>query len=138
MNETPTYPPGIPYRPPRPRETAAGVLLGSLLGYAATQNPGGAVAGGTLGAILGNQSLPLHQIVRQSFTEKGLEVVNFYRLGRFAAKILFRYEGAYWTLESHAPQTPPMTLERIEDWLYGDLIEKADAFLNQNNLRLRP
>ena len=67
--------------------------------------------------------MPLHQAVRQKFTEKGLEVINFYRLGRFGAKILFRYQNVYWTLESRAPQIPEMTLEQIEDWLYGDLTE---------------
>ncbi len=116
MNETPTYPTGIEYRQPRPRETVGGAILGSLLGYALTQNPGGVVTGGTLGGILGSQPLPLHQALRQKFTEKDLEVVNFYRLGRFAAKILFRYQNVYWTLESRAPQTPPMTTEQIEDW----------------------
>lgn len=123
MSELPQYPSGIEYRQPRPRGTMAGAILGSLLGYALAQNSGGAIAGGTLGGILANHPMPLHQAVRQKFTEKGLEVINFYRLGRFGAKILFRYQNVYWTLESRAPQIPEMTLEQIEDWLYGDLTE---------------
>jgi hypothetical protein len=138
MSEAPQYPSGIEYRQPRPRGTMAGAILGSLLGYALTQNSSGAVGGGTLGGILGNQPLPLHQAIRQKFTEKGLEVINFYRLGRFAAKILFRYQNVYWTLESHTSKTPEMTIEQIEDWLYGDLVEKVEGFLNKTNLRLRP
>ncbi len=123
MSEAPQYPSGIEYRQPRPRGTIGGLILGSLLGYALTQNSSGAITGGTLGGILANQPLPLPQAVRQKFIEKGLDVISFYRLGRFAAKILFRYQNVYWTLESHAPQEPEMTLEQIEDWLYGDLTE---------------
>lgn len=123
MSETLQYPNGIEYRPPRPRGTMAGAIVGGLLGYALTQNSSGAVAGSTLGGILANQPMPLHQAVQQKFTGSGLDVVNFYRLGRFAAKILFRYQNTYWILESRAPQNPEMTLEQIEDWLYGDLTE---------------
>jgi hypothetical protein len=85
-----------------------------------------------------NQPMPLHQAVRQTLTEKGLQVINFYRLGRFGAKVLFLYQGRYWTLESRALENPPMTTEQIEDWLYGDLILKAEDFIEQNSLRLRP
>lgn len=138
MNETPPYPNGIEYRTPRPRETGTSAVLGSLVGYALGKNAESAVGGDLLGAVLINQPLSLHQALRQKFTEKSLEVINFYRLGRFGAKILFRYQNAYWTLESRAPQTPPMTTEQIEDWLYGDLIEKAEVFLSQSDMRLRP
>ena len=54
MNETPQYPAGIEYRPPRPRGTIGGAIIGSLLGYALTQNSKGAIAGGTLGGIFAN------------------------------------------------------------------------------------
>ena len=138
MSEAPTYPIGIDYRPPRPRGTAAGAILGSMLVYALTQNAGAAAAGGAIGGILANQPLSLHQALRQKFAEKGLEVINFYRLGRFGAKVLFRYQNAYWTLESRVSQIPPMTTEQIEDWLYGDIILKAENFLAQGNVRLRP
>lgn len=123
MDNSAQYPNGIDYRVPRPRGTMAGAIPGGLLGYVLTQNSGAAIAGSTLGGVLANQPLPLHQAVRQNFTEKGLEVINFYRLGRFAAKVLFRYKNAYWILESRASQNPEMTLEQIEDWLYGDLTE---------------
>lgn len=138
MNEMPQYPAGIEYRTPRPRGTAAGAILGGIFGYALGENAGSAIGGGLLGAALMNQPLSLNQALRQKFTENNLEVINFYRLGRFGVKILFRYQNAYWTLESHAPQTPLMTTEQIEDWLYGDLIAKAEGFLAQDNMRLHP
>ncbi len=138
MNETPKYPNGIEYRQPRPRGTMAGAILGSLLGYALTQNSGGTVAGGVVGGAFGNQPLSLHQALRQKFNEKGLQIINFYRLGRFAAKVLFLYQEKYWTLESHVPQFPEMEIEQIEDWLYGDLVEQSENFLNQADLRLHP
>lgn len=138
MNETLKYPNGIEYREPRPRGTLAGTILGSLLGYALTQNSGGAVAGGAIGGVLTNQPLSLHQALRQKFNEKGLQVINFYRLGRFAAKVLFRFQDKYWILESHAPQFPEMEIEQIEDWLYGDLIKQAENFFTKADLRLRP
>jgi len=138
MNETLQYPPGIEYRTPRPRETGTGAVSRGLVGYALGRNAESAIGGGLLGAVLMNQPLSLHQSLRQKITEKGLEIINFYRLGRFGAKILFRYQNAYWTLESRVPQTPPMTNEQIDDWLYGDLIEKAEGFLSQTDMRLRP
>jgi hypothetical protein len=136
MDETPQYPAGIEYRTPRPRGTAAGAILGGLGGYALGENMESAIGGVLLGAILMNQPLSLHQALRQKFAEKNLEVINFYRLGHFGTKILFRYQNAYWTLESHTPQTPPMSIEQIEDWLYGDLIKKAESFLAQGTTRL--
>lgn len=138
MNETPQYPAGIEYRTPRPRETGAGAILGGIFGYAFGENAASAIGGGLMGAALMNQPLSLNQALRQKFTENNLEVVNFYRLGRLGVKILFRYQNAYWTLESRAPQTPLMSAEQIEDWLYGDLIVKADVFLAQDNMRLHP
>jgi hypothetical protein len=138
MNETPQYPNGIKYRTPRPRGAAAGAILGGLFGYAIGENTESAIGGGLLGAVLMHPPLSLHQALRQKFAENSLDVINFYRLGRFGAKVLFRYQNAYWTLESHAPQNPLMTTEQIEDWLYGDLIEKAENFLAQDSMRLRP
>jgi len=137
MNETPQYPVGIEYRTPRPRGTAAGAILGGIFGYTLGENAESAVGGGLLGAVLMNQPLSLHQALRQKFIENNLEVINFYRLGRFGAKILFRYQNAYWTLESRAPQSPLMTTEQIEDWLYGDLSKKVENFLAQDSMRLR-
>ena len=139
MNDTvQKYPRGIEFRTPRPRGTIGGALVGALFGYALTQNSGGTLAGTAIGGAIGNQPLPLNQAIRQVFSERGLNVISFYRLGRSAAKILFLYQGIYWTLESHAPQNPRMTDEQVEDWLFGDLIQKLDDFLNQKDLRLQP
>ena len=135
MNETLQYPDGIEYREPRPRTSLSSFILNSL---ALDRNIESSPDKELLKKLLMNQPLTLSQALRQKFTEKGFEVINFYRLGRFAAKILFLYQDRYRTLESRAPQTPEMTLEQIEDWLYGDLIEKAEEFLNQKDLRLRP
>lgn len=138
MSETLQYPVGIDFRSPRPRGGAGGALVGALFGYALTKSSNGAIAGSAIGGLVGNQPLPLNEALRQKFTEKDLDVVSFYRLGRFAAKILFRFNGAYWTLESYAPQSPEMNIEQIEDWLYGDITQKLEDFLGQNDLRLAP
>jgi len=138
MSERLQYPIGIEYREPRPRGALGGALLGALFGYGLAQNSGGAIAGGAIGGALGNQSLPLNEALRQKFAEKNLGIISFYRLGTHAAKILFRHNKAYWTLESRTPESPEMNLEQIEDWLYGDLVQKLDDFLSQNDLRLQP
>ncbi len=138
MNESLQYPIGIEFRTPRPRGTFGGALLGALFGYALTKNPTGAVAGSALGGVIGNKPMPLNEALRQKFAEKALEVVSFYRLGTYSAKVLFLHDNTYWTLESRAPNTPEMTIEQIDDWLYGDLVQKLDIFLGQNDLRLAP
>jgi len=138
MNETLQYPIGVDFRSPRPRSGVGGALLGAIFGYAVTRSSNGAIAGGAVGGLVGNQPMPLNEALRQRFSEKSLDVVSFYRLGRFGAKILFRLNDAYWTLESHAPQTPVMNIEQIEDWLYGDITQKLEIFLGQNDLRLAP
>lgn len=138
MSETLQYPIGIEFRTPRPRGTIGGAILGTFLGYALTKNPTGASAGGALGGAIGNNPLPLNEALRQKFAQKAMEVVSFYRLGTYSAKILFRHNNAYWTLESRAPDSPKMTIEQIDDWLYGDLSQKLDIFLGRNDLRLAP
>lgn len=136
VNQTPHYPEGIPYRTPRPRGTWAGILLGSLLGYAITRDANGAIIGGAGGGLLADKPLELPQALRLKFAEKGLEVIQYYRLGRFGAKVLFKYKDLYATLQSHAPREPEMSLEQIEDWLYGDLTEqKLDVFLTKFAMR---
>jgi hypothetical protein len=131
------YPPGIEYRTPRPRGTLVGVLLGGLLGLALTEKPGGAIAGGALGGALANKPSELPQAIRQRFSETGLEVVQYYRLGRFGAKVMFKYGDIFVAIESHAPQSPEMSPDQIDDWLYGDLTEQQlKAFLQQYSQRL--
>jgi hypothetical protein len=133
MNET-VYPAGIEFRQPRPRGAVAGAVLGGMLGFLLMPNAAGVITGSTLGGALANQPLPLDQAVRQRLTELGLITVNFYRIGHFTAKVLFIHKGTYWTLESQAPQTQLMTNDQIEDWLYGDLNQKVEQFL-QNGAR---
>jgi hypothetical protein len=132
-----SYPPGIEYRTPRPRGTLVGILLGGLLGLALTEKPGGAIAGGALGGAITNKPLELPQAIRQKFAEMGLEVVQYYRLGRFGAKVMFKYGDVFVAIESHAPCFPEMSPEQIDDWLYGDLTEqRLSAFLQQYAQRL--
>jgi len=123
-----SYPEGIPYRTPRPRPIWLGLFLGGLAGYALSEKAGGTALGSAIGGALGNQPPELSQALRQAFTSKGLEIAHYYRLGRFGAKIIFKFGNTFVSLESHAPQFPEMTLEQIEDWLYGDLTE--DKFNN--------
>ena len=141
MSSNKTYPVDIPYRPPRPRgeNNLAGTTVGVLLGLLFTEHPMGAVAGGAIGNALSNQPLPLEAAVRSYFTQKGLPVIGFYRLGPRAAKVLFRYRDQYWIVISRAPENPFWTPETLDDWLYGDIIERQlpaklaeiDARLNQ-------
>lgn len=126
-----SYPSGIEYRTPRPRGTLVGILLGGLLGLALTENPGGAIAGGALGAAIANKPAELPQAIRQKFAELGLEVVQYYRLGPLGAKVLFKYGNIFASVESHAPNQPPMTPEQIDDWLYGDLTEQRLSAFQQ-------
>ena len=124
------YPEGVSYRTPRPRNVLLGVLLGGIAGLVLSEKAGGAALGSAIGGALGNRPLDLSQALRQFFTARGLEIIHFYRLGRFGAKIIFKWGSTFVALESHAPQQPAMTLEQIEDWLYGDLTEKKfDRFI---------
>jgi len=40
-----------------------------------------------------------------------------------AAQVLFRHGEQYWMVTSRAPDSPNWTLESLDDWLYGDIIE---------------
>lgn len=125
MSATPIYPAGIQYRQPRPRGDAfVGTAVGALLGWLFTRNPGGAILGGALGTAGANQPMSLEAAVRAHFTTKGLQVINFYRLGPKAAKVLFRYRDQFWILESRAPESSGWTPDSLDDWLYGEIVEK--------------
>lgn len=126
-----SYPIGIPFRVPRPRggNGAAGATVGALLALLFTTNPIGIIAGGAVGNALANQPQPLETAIRSYFTQKNLPIIGFYRLGPYAAKVLFSYFNQYWIVESHAPQNPNWTAEKLEDWLYGDLVQTLDSKL---------
>lgn len=119
------YPTGVPHRPPRPRGTnsLAGITIGALLGLIITENPAGAVTGGALGGALSNQPPSLESALRSYFTSKGLDVIGFYRHGPLAAQVLFRHGEQYWMVASRAPENANWTLESLDDWLYGDIVE---------------
>jgi hypothetical protein len=132
VEPTPNYPEGIAPRTPRPRQVLLGALLGGLAGLALSEKAGGVALGGAIGGLLGNRPLELSQALRQAFAAKGFEIVHFYRLGRFGAKLIFKFGNTYVSLESHAPRQPEMSLEQIEDWLYGDLTEnKLNKFVQE-------
>lgn len=69
----------------------------------------------------------------------GLPVIGYYRLGPLGVKVSFRYRDQFWIVESHAPGNPDWTSEKLEDWLYGDIVEQQlpaklswiDSFLNR-------
>jgi hypothetical protein len=124
INDKTHYPRGVEYRTPRPRGTMAGVFLGGLLGLALSRNAGGTLAGSTIGGLLANHPLSLPDAVRQKFQEKGYPILQFYRNGHFGAKVTFKFQNIFVILKSQAPRFPEMTLEQLEDWIYGDLTEQ--------------
>lgn len=139
MSEKLQYPIGIEHRPPRPRGTSVGAVLGSLLGLVVTNNPGGAIIGGVIGGALANQSPPLEVAMRQFFAEKDLQVVGFYRPSPYIARVAFVLEGRGWMIESRASQNAKWTDEMLEDWLYGDLTSKQfPAKFHQIQSSIRP
>ena len=119
------YPAGVPHRAPRPRATnnLAGITVGALLGLILTEHPAGAVTGGAIGGAISSQPPSLEAAVRSYFKSKGLDVIGFYRLGSMAAQVLFRHGEQYWMVISRAPDSPNWTLESLDDWLYGDIVE---------------
>ncbi len=120
-----SYPLGVPHRPPRPRGTnsLAGITVGALLGLIITDQPAGALAGGAIGGAVSSGPPSLEAALRSYFTRKGLDVIGFYRRGPMAAQVLFRHGEQYWMVTSRAPDSPNWTLESLDDWLYGDIIE---------------
>lgn len=132
-----TYPIGIQPRTPRPRgeNGGAGATVGALLALLFTANPIGIIAGGAIGNALASQPQELETAIRSYFTQKGLPVISFYRLGPFAAKVLFSHHRQYWIVESHAPQAN-WTAEQLDDWLYGDLVQTLESKLGGNDPRL--
>lgn len=131
-----TYPSGIDYRQPRPRgDSLGGAIFGAVLGLAIASTPIG-LLGAPIGYTLANQPLSLEAAVRAYFARIGLPVIGFYRLGPQAAKVLFRYRDRFWTVTSHAPDSPEWKSEVLDDWLYGDIIEKLHDMLTAIDTRL--
>jgi hypothetical protein len=137
------YPTGVEYREPRPRGTTLAALFGGLLGYAITQNPAGAVAGGAIGGAVGSMPPPIEVAVRQYFEQNDIRVrrqrlkmSGFYRTGSRSIKITVGLGHSYWAIESRAAVNEGWTQESIEDWLYGDLIFfKLPEFIRQMEAR---
>lgn len=125
------YPIGVPFRTLRPRgeNGSSGATVGALMALLFTTNPIGILAGGTLGNAIAKQPQELEAAIRSHFTQRGLPVINFYRLGPHAAKVLFSYFNQFWIVESHAPAAANWTAENLDDWLYGDLVQTLDSQL---------
>jgi len=131
-----TFPHGIPDRQPRPRgDSLGGTIFGAIIGAAISTTPIGLLVGGAIGN-LASQPLSLEAAVRAYFAKIGIPVIGFYRLGPQAAKVLFRYREQFWTVTSHAPDSPDWTPEALDDWLYGDIIEKLHNKLSLIDARL--
>ena len=67
--------------------------------------------------------LSLREALRRALSERGAALSNFYRLGTHGAKVLFFYDGSYWTIQSHAQEVEGWTREALDDWLFGDLVD---------------
>jgi hypothetical protein len=132
------YPANIPYRQPRPRgeNASGGTIAFGILGWLLTENPLGALAGGAIGNSLANQPLPLETALRTYFSQHNLPLISFYRLGPKAAKVLFSHRNQFWTVTSHAPDSPSWSNEKLEDWLYGDIVQKLESKLSDIDARL--
>jgi len=132
------YPPNIPYRERRPRgeDTTSGTIGFGLLGLVLTANPLGALVGGAIGNALANQPQPLETALRNYFSRNNILLISFYRLGPKAAKVLFRHRNQFWTVTSHAPDSPFWTNEKLEDWLYGDVVQQLGRKLSDIDARL--
>jgi hypothetical protein len=100
-----------------------GTILGALIGLSISSSPLGLIAGGALGN-LASQPLSLEAAIRSYFDKQGLPVIGFYRLGPKAAIVLFRYRDQFWTVGSTAPDNPDWTSDGLDDWLYGDIMER--------------
>jgi hypothetical protein len=145
MSEANPYPDGIEYRPPRPRGTTLAAILGSLLGYAITEKPEGAVVGGVVGGALGDIAPPLEVAIRQFFEQndprinrRKLKMHGFYRQGSHSIKITVGIGNSFWEIESRAPSHPDWTQESIENWLYGDLVYfQLPKFIAQIEARVK-
>jgi len=113
---------GLPRRPNLADASSAALLGAIALGILSGGDWKAALAGG---AVLANQKQPLEFAVRESFKQKGLEVIFFYRAPR-AVKVTFSYApNAYWTVESVMPdELNHLSPEDRDDWLYGSLIKK--------------
>ena len=123
---------------PRPRgqDTTPGTIAFGILGLVLTQNPLGALAGGAIGNSLARQPQPLEAAIRSHFAIQNVPLIAFYRLGPKGAKVLFRHRNQFWIINSQAPESPNWNNERLEDWLYGDLIQNLQTKLSEIDARL--
>lgn len=121
-----SWPNGVPPRPRRPsKDESAGTIIGAIAGGMLAKNT---IAGALLGGVLGSafdseEKLPLQQAVAIAARNNSLHIVSFRRPDLMSASVVFRINDQYFSFLSRVPRNPDLTLEDIEDWLYGDIIE---------------
>jgi hypothetical protein len=92
-------------------------------------NPTAPVAAESLGDLRPNRPPSLAVAIRSYLRKKGLTTIAFYRYGPRRARVLFGHKGQYWFIASHAPADPNWTIEKLDDWLYGDLVQALELQL---------
>lgn len=113
---------GLPRRP-RGENQSAGAVIGALLGFVLTENPGGAVLGGIAGHALSNHPMSLESAIRNYFLQHNLSVVFLYRSPK-SVEVVFKSHNQFWTVKSSVPDLLNLGAEDVEDWIYGNLIKK--------------
>ena len=65
--------------------------------------------------------------LRRAFAERGVDLVQTYRLGPYGMKVLFASAHAvYWTLEAQADRGRVWTQETLDAWLVEELLKKLE------------
>ncbi len=119
------YPPGVEPRERRPRikkDQAAFALLGAAIGGILARHPGGAVAGGAIGAVVApGEPYPLETALRKMFSNTDYGFVSFTRKGPYHAVVVVNRDNEFNQVDSIAPPSASWTQKSLDDWLYGDL-----------------
>lgn len=66
---------------------------------------------------------PLRDALAIEFHDRGVRLAELYRKSARHAEVLFERGGDFWTIHSKAPDVPGWTQEKLDDWLFGDLVD---------------
>ena len=137
------FPPFKPIPTQRPRRVEAlgaalvGGLAGGTLGHLASErkdDPAGLLLGAALGGIFGAILAPppgpltLRQSLETELANRGLTFVSIRRAGPYKASLAYRDpKGHVWIVDSEADTNEPWTQEKLDDWLFFELVSAVVA-----------